>query len=393
MHKKQQLYKLPHFTIFKQTTRALIFLHLNKKIKVSGSKNLQINMATLNPYGKLTEAEQERLVARQKTRRRITIIAISSVLLVAIVVATVVGVTQTNNKKSDNRTNSVSSSIKAACNVTLYPDSCYNSLAPMVKSGSIKPQELYKLSVQVALTELSKVSKDFIDSDAIKKLNTSDPKTVSAIETCQELFSLAIDHLNNSVSVKEMNLLSAFDDLRTWLSSAGTYQQTCIDELSTVSNGELATFAEAIFKNSTEYTSNSLAMITSADESISALGAIGRRRLMGFGGDESPEWLSSKDRRLLQTPTSQIKADAVVAQDGSGKYKTIKAALKAVPEKSKKRFVIHVKRGVYFENVKVEKTMWNVMIVGDGRDTTVVSGSLNFVDGTGTFQTATFGTS
>ncbi|KAL7107265.1 hypothetical protein ACP275_06G043400 [Erythranthe tilingii] len=343
-------------------------------------------MATVNSYGNVNETDHERLAARSKTRRRFTLIGISSIVLVAVVVATVVGVTQTNkgSSKSKDETKSISSSIKAVCNVTLYPDTCYSSLAPMVTSGNVKIQDLYKLSVQVAINELTKISNSF---DA-GKLNITDEKTVAAIQSCQELFSLALDHLNSSLTINNMNLHEAFADLRTWLSSAGTYQETCIDELESISSG-LSTTAGDSFKNSTEYISNSLAMITSAAETADAMGKIGRRRrLMGFGGGDMPEWVSVKERRLLQTPT--VKADAVVAKDGSGKYKTIKAALKDVPAKSKKRFVIYVKKGVYAENVRVEKTMWNVMFVGDGKDATVVTGSLNVVDGTPTFQTATF---
>ncbi|KAL7146469.1 hypothetical protein ABFS83_06G042900 [Erythranthe nasuta] len=343
-------------------------------------------MATVNSYGNVNDTDHERLAARSKTRRRFTLIGISSIVLVAVVVATVVGVTQTNKggSKSKDETKSISSSIKAVCNVTLYPDTCYNSLAPMVTSGDVKIQDLYKLSVQVAITELTKISNSF---DA-GKLNITDEKTVAAIQSCQELFSLALDHLNSSLTINNMNLHEAFADLRTWLSSAGTYQETCIDELESISSG-LSTFAGESFQNSTEYISNSLAMITSAAETADAMGKIGRRRrLMGFGGGDLPEWVSANERRLLQTPS--VKADAVVAKDGSGKYKTIKAALKDVPAKSKKRFVIYVKKGVYAENVRVEKTMWNVMFVGDGKDATIVTGSLNVVDGTPTFQTATF---
>ncbi|KAL0382305.1 UNVERIFIED_CONTAM: putative pectinesterase/pectinesterase inhibitor 46 [Sesamum calycinum] len=341
-------------------------------------------MATMNPYGKLDEAEQERLVARRRTRRRITIIGISSVILVAVIVGAVVGASQTKADKSRADDQSPSSTIKAICSSTLYPDSCYNSLAPTVKSGSVKPQDLYKLSVQVAMDELSKASKNF---DGIKKLNITDQRTLAAIESCQELLSLALDHLNSSLSVEDVKFLEVFDDLRTWLSSAGTYQQTCIDELEYASTG-LSTFINDNFKNSTEYTSNSLAIVTTFEESISSLGAIGRRRLMSDGG--VPEWLSYKERKLLQTPSSSIKADAVVAKDGSGKYKTIGAALKDVPDKSEKRFVIYVKKGIYVENVIIDKSKWNVMMVGDGKNATIISGSLNVVDGTPTFQSATF---
>jgi hypothetical protein len=41
----------------------------------------------------------------------------------------------------------------------------------------------------------------------------------------------------------------------------------------------------------------------------------------------------------------------------------------------------------------LEKSKWNVMMYGDGKDKTIVSGSLNFIDGTSTFATATFGMS
>ena len=68
---------------------------------------------------------------------------------------------------------------------------------------------------------------------------------------------------------------------------------------------------------------------------------------------EKPEWLNQKDRILLQSSDQlKKKADIIVAKDGSGKYKTISAALKAVPDKSKNRIVIYVKKGVYKEKCK-----------------------------------------
>ncbi|KHN39570.1 Pectinesterase 3, partial [Glycine soja] len=65
-------------------------------------------------------------------------------------------------------------------------------------------------------------------------------------------------------------------------------------------------------------------------------------------------------------------------------------ALKLVKKKSEKRFVVHVKEGRYLENIDLDKNTWNVFIFGDGKDKTVVVGSRNFMDGTPTFETATF---
>ncbi|KAF3668840.1 putative magnesium transporter NIPA3-like [Capsicum annuum] len=347
-------------------------------------------MATLNPWGKLDEVQNERLKARRKTRKRIAIIAISSIVLVSIIVGAVVGgVSHNNNKSSQQNDNvsSIASTIRAVCNLTLYPDSCISSLSPYAAKGNaLKPQDIYKMSVLVALNELSGASDKFLKSETFKNIN--DPAATKALQSCHELLSLAFDHLNDTLSGAESSLLDAFDDLKTWLSSAGTYQQTCIDSFENVN---LSKAAGQNLKNSTQYTSNSLALISSLESSITSLGAIRKmRRLMGIGDDEYPSCLSSNDRKLLQKSASKIKVNAVVAKDGSGKYKTIKAALKAAPEKSKKRFVIYVKKGVYRENVRVEKTKWNIMIIGDGKDATIVSGNRNFIDGTPTFQSATF---
>ncbi|KAD3640415.1 hypothetical protein R6Q59_003218 [Mikania micrantha] len=329
-------------------------------------------MNSFKSYGKVDEADQMRLEARRKTRKRIAVVAVSSLILVIVVVSAVVGTTSSrddNHKAHDSQSQSPLASIKAVCDSTLYPDTCYTSLSPLVNSTSIQPDELLKLSVLVAINELSKAS------------------ILPELKNCSELLDLALDHLNDTMlSATDIDLKSIgglFDDLMTWLSAAGTYQQTCIDSFQENVMGYL--------QKSTELTSNSLAIIKGFS---SVTNSYNRRRLMSIaaGSNDLPEWLSVKDRKLLQKTKSPagINADVVVAQDGSGKYRKISDALKAVPVKIKKRFVIYVKKGVYYENVRIEKQMWNVMIIGDGMDSTIVSGSLNVVDGTPTFQSATF---
>lgn len=81
----------------------------------------------------------------------------------------------------------------------------------------------------------------------------------------------------------------------------------------------------------------------------------------------------------------------IVAQDGSGKYKTINEALVEIPKNGNTTFVLYVKEGVYKEQVNFTKSMTNVMLIGDGPTKTTISGSLNFIDGIGTFRTATVG--
>ncbi|KAJ8549838.1 hypothetical protein K7X08_033545 [Anisodus acutangulus] len=289
--------------------------------------------------------DQENKAARKKTIKRISIIAISSIVFVGCVVAAVVGITlgKNNGNSSGSNSNSFSTAIKAVCDITLYPQSCYNSLGPLAKSDNLKPQDIYKLSVQVAVDELSRTSYEFFNLPELK--NISDPMTVKALESCDDLLSLALDSLNESLAIPNKSLLEAFSDLKTRLSAAGTYQQTCIDGFGNITYA-FASIASHNLKNSGEYTSNSLAIIDNIDQSIqnsidsmNSLGGIGRRRrlLMDFDGD-FPSWMGSKDRKLLQSSKGEkLKVDVVVAKDGTGHFRNISEALEVVPEKSNKR--------------------------------------------------------
>lgn len=103
-----------------------------------------------------------------------------------------------------------------------------------------------------------------------------------------------------------------------------------------------------------------------------------------------PSWLEPSDKKLLLTKEAHY--DVMVAADGSGNFTRVMDAVKVVPEKSVKRFTIYVKKGIYYENVWILENKWNVVMIGDGRDYTIISGNLshrqNKLD---TYYTATFG--
>lgn len=104
--------------------------------------------------------------------------------------------------------------------------------------------------------------------------------------------------------------------------------------------------------------------------------------------------LDQNDGLLASWNAATSKADFVVATDGSGTHKTINEAVAALAEMGQKRperVVVYVKSGVYTENVEIGVDMKNVMLVGDGMDQTVITGSRNVVDGYDTMTSATFG--
>ncbi|KAL9260560.1 Pectinesterase 3-like protein [Drosera capensis] len=342
-------------------------------------------METINSfkgYGKVDPVQNRSFQA--KTRRRMIVIAVSVVVLVAILISIVAATVSHHHHSSSSSTASSASYIKSICSVTEYPDTCFSSLS---SSNSSDPRRLLALSLQIAAAELQKLTD--LPSSVSSKLGDSRMANAT-IQVCETLIEEAIDRLNDSVSSSDHVADSAVrDDLRTWLSAAITDLETCFDSVSVVNGSGPAVAADlrSAAKNSSELVSNSLAIVTKLFEVLSEFNGrklLGRRQLLW------PEWVGESERRILQAAAGTIRADIVVAQDGSGDYKTISDAVAAVPLKNTSRFVIHVKEGVYVENVSIGKKVWNLMMVGDGMTATVVSGSLNFVDGTPTFLTATF---
>ena len=65
--------------------------------------------------------------------------------------------------------------------------------------------------------------------------------------------------------------------------------------------------------------------------------------------------------------------DFVVAQDGSGDFTTVQAAILAVPSDLLTRTTIFIKAGTYREKISVPKTKPNVTLIGEDRDTTILT--------------------
>ncbi|KAK4490494.1 hypothetical protein RD792_001174 [Penstemon davidsonii] len=215
-------------------------------------------------------------------------------------------------------------------------------------------------------------------------------KMQSALESCRELLDLALYNLNWTIPTNNnVNLATeeTREYIKTWVSGAGAELETCIDGFDYAPHEVRKVVIEKL-KNSTRLVSDSLAIICKIDEYMSEH----KEHSLKQRSDWPPTWLSTKDRTLLGRYNQRVKLkpNIVVAADGTGNYKKISVALKVVPQNSNKRIVIYVKKGVYHENIRVDKAKWNVMMFGDGMDNTIVSGNLNSASGITTFFSATF---
>ncbi|KAL4351784.1 hypothetical protein GQ457_06G023680 [Hibiscus cannabinus] len=91
----------------------------------------------------------------------------------------------------------------------------------------------------------------------------------------------------------------------------------------------------------------------------------------------------------LENDPSKLKPDVVVAKDGSGDFKTIEDAVTRIHHDGQKPFVIYIKKGIYQENIIFNYNLTNIALIGDGKEDTRITGSLDFADGLNTFNTAT----
>ncbi|MBP9104403.1 MAG: pectin esterase [Chitinophagaceae bacterium] len=63
----------------------------------------------------------------------------------------------------------------------------------------------------------------------------------------------------------------------------------------------------------------------------------------------------------------------IVAKDGTGNYKTVQAALDAVPAGNDKPFIIHIRKGIYKESIIVDARKNFVHLIGENKNNTILT--------------------
>ncbi|CAK8572492.1 unnamed protein product [Lathyrus sativus] len=328
--------------------------------------------------------------------RRIAIIGVSTLLLVAMVVAVTIGASRNesgaDNDIEDNRRNHVSSTMRAVqsiCQPTDYKKECVETLTAEAQAGNVTdPKELIKIAFNVTM---KKIGEQIKATDLIHEVE-KDPRSKDALETCKQLMDLSIGEFTRAIDGIDQFNLNDIDrilmNLKVWLNGAVTYMDTCVDgfENTTTDAGKKM---KEILTSSMHMSSNALAIISDFADTFdnwNTSNLFGQRRLLD---SDTPSWVS-EHRMLFDAKTSSFKRkpNVTVALDGTGDVKTINEALLKVPEKSEKPFIIYIKEGVYNEYVEVNKKMTYVVFVGDGGQKSRITGNKNFIDGVNTYKTA-----
>ncbi|KAK2360377.1 pectinesterase/pectinesterase inhibitor PPE8B [Trifolium repens] len=273
------------------------------------------------------------------------------------------------------------SSAPNLCEHAIDTKSCLTHVSEAVQGSTLANTKDHKLSTLISLlTKSTTHIQKAMDTANVIKRRINDRREEMALNDCEQLMDLSMVRVLDSVLTLTKDNTDSQKNAHTWLSSVLTNHATCLDGLEGTSRAVMERDLQGLISRAR----SSLAVLVSVlppkdhDEFIDE----------SLNGD-FPSWVTSKDRRLLESSASNIQANVVVAKDGTGKFKTVVEAVASAPDNGKTRYVIYVKKGIYKEKVDISSKKTNVMLVGDGMDATIITGSLNVIDGTGTFQSAT----
>ncbi|WCJ42891.1 Plant invertase/pectin methylesterase inhibitor superfamily [Euphorbia peplus] len=288
--------------------------------------------------------------------------------------------------------------LNSSCSTTLYPNLCFSQLSthPHASTQLKSAKDVIRLALNVTQASVQRTFSK-ISNVASSRTNFTLRET-TALKDCLEMLNTTLEEVNmvvnefNQYPSSNISIAEQAEELNILLSAAMTNQQTCIDGFSHDKGDKKV--RELIMDdemNVLRLCSNALALIKNMTDTDIAREenskSFSRKMLEEKNRMGWPKWLSAGDRRLLQATT--VTPNVVVAADGSGNYRTVSEAVAAAPDRSSSRYVIKIKAGVYRENVDVSSRKTNIMFVGDGSTTTIITASRNVVDGSTTFNSAT----
>lgn len=286
-----------------------------------------------------------------------------------------------NPYKASAEDNEVSrKDIEYWCSTTPHPGPCnYFMGRDSVQLGPVSKAEFGAMTILAALDRAAEAQ-----SEANKLPRCRGKRILIVYRDCNNLIDNTILQLNTTLQSIQSNATFTTTDVQTWLSTALTNIEICRKGSSDLN---VTKFTSPILSgNVSELISNSLA--TNGDALLDTNATTSYDNKSSY-----PGWVTGRDRNLLQDMQLAAKADVVVSKTGRGDFRSIQAAINYATSRrvGNGRVVVHVRRGVYRENILVSRTQNKVMLVGDGLRYTVITGSRSVSSGFTTYSSATVG--
>ncbi|XP_057981141.1 probable pectinesterase/pectinesterase inhibitor 47 [Malania oleifera] len=317
-----------------------------------------------------------------------------------------------------------------ACQSTSNPKRCRFVL---LSFGSPSPDPLHyaKLFLKQCLKDahrLSRIFKSHVQLHHERQSLSEAPRLrlmeARALEDCRQLVEFTMDDLQ-AARAELPSAGSPTGELgsrvQTQLTAVVTYQDTCLEGLKE-SGSKIGGAVTAPVASASELFSLSLSLVSRTLGSAAREGQSGAGSRDRFPGEaywaHQPistltKVLERRDdysdnggsmrlenlRELLKESGIKVKGLVTVGTGGGGNtttanFTTIGEAIATAPNDTNfytgGYFVIYIQKGVYEENLLVPKNKSSIMMIGDGINQTVVTGSRNVADGWTTYNSATF---
>ncbi|EOA28312.1 hypothetical protein CARUB_v10024512mg [Capsella rubella] len=342
------------------------------------------------------------------------VVSVASILLL---VGVAIGVVAFINKNGDSNLSPQMKAVQGICQATADKASCVKTLEPVKSDDPNKLIKAFMLATKDAITK----SSNFTGKTEGNMGSSISPNNKAVLDYCKRVFLYALEDLSTIVEEmgEDLNQIgSKIDQLKQWLTGVYNYQTDCLDDIEeedlrkTIGEGIASskiltsnaidifhTVVSAMaklnikvdeFKNMTGglFTPSNKgdAPVNKgtppvADESpVADPDGPARRLLEDMDETGTPTWVSGGDRKLMAKAgrggndgAARIRETFVVAKDGSGQFKTVQQAVNACPDKNPGRCIIHIKAGIYKEQVIIPKKKNNIFMFGDGARKTVIT--------------------
>lgn len=154
--------------------------------------------------------------------------------------------------------------IRTSCNKTKYPSLCFNSLVAYAPTIQTSPIRLAEASLSVSLSYARDTSTMMTRLSKGKGMSS---REAEAMSDCMESLGDSVDEIQQSIKamghLSGKNLKLRVNDIQTWVSSALTDDNTCMDGFASngMKAGERSNIRSHIVKVA-QLTSNALSIIS-----------------------------------------------------------------------------------------------------------------------------------
>jgi pectinesterase inhibitor-like protein len=263
--------------------------------------------------------------------------------------------------------------INLACRATQLPDLCKSSLSTKVAANA-GAEEIIGAAMGLASDGAKQTH---LLSQNLLATSKYDANITAAAKNCVEFADSSLALILKSSAA--LGVEQRIKDVKAWMSAALAYVYDCSSDLRYVNTThKISTIIQQV-DWVTNFTSNALSM-------VDALDTYGKDMVLWRPPSTERSANPSSTAHYYHLPNKNwdwdvLEVDELVPNitvsklDHKSSISSIQQAVNSAPDYSEKRFVIKIEAGVYEERVRIPRSKTNLMFVGAGMDTTVITGS------------------